>query len=154
MLRTQISNFAVLWWCIACTLKDPKFFKIISYSDLFPVIILCAERHWCVWSVLIKHTHTHPPTHTPKHTPHARTHTHTHTHTHTRTVRCRNPYQETLNTEKREISLLPAGYEPVILVVNGSLTWIFWQLRLKGHLLHLRTQGIRSIRHPFTKPIR
>ena len=59
----------------------------------------------------------------------ARTNTQKHTHTHTKphapTLGSRELYLEACNTDKRQISLPPAGYEPAILVVNGSLIWIF-----------------------------
>jgi len=61
----------------------------------------------------------------------ARTHRHN-----TRTVGRRELYLETLNTDKRQISMPPTGYEPAILVVNGLLIWLFWQSRLRSHHLH------------------
>jgi hypothetical protein len=40
-------------------------------------------------------------------------------------------YLETLHTEKKQTPMLPVGYVPAILVVNGSM---IWYLRLRGHL--------------------
>jgi len=54
-------------------------------------------------------------------------HTHKHTQVQASTVERRDLYLETLNTEKKQTIMPPVGYEPAILVVNGSLNWIFWQ---------------------------
>jgi hypothetical protein len=58
----------------------------------------------------------------------------------------------TLTNNVKQSSITLPGYEPANLV-NNSLIWIYWQLRLKSHLFHLATQRSWLICDPFTKPI-
>jgi len=83
----------------------------------------------------------------------AHTHKHTHLKPQARTLRRRDIYLATTLMRYRQTSMPPAGYEPAILVVNSSLIWIFWQLRLRGHLLHLTNQDRKRICHHFQKPL-